>query len=377
MNDEFIPYGRQSIDEDDIEAVVEVLRSDWLTTGPAVERFERALSQYTGGHPVVAVNSGTAALHAAYAASGVGPGTEVVTTPITFAATATAALHLGADVRFADVDDDTLLLDPSKVANTITGRTRAIVPVDYAGQPCDMDAFRQVADDAAVTLIEDAAHAVGARYKDRPVGDLADMTTFSFHPVKTITTAEGGAVIIRKPLYLEPLRRFRNHGLVRDPSQQRSHEGGWHQEIQSLGLNYRMPDVLAALGTSQLSKLDRFVARRHQLVRRYRSALSDVPGLRLIEPRENRQPSWHLFPIRVIERRREVFDRLREVGIGVQVHYLPVHLHPVFRDLGHRPGECPVAEKAYQELLSLPLYPDLSDSLQDHVIEVLLAILES
>lgn len=369
MTGEFIPYGRQSIDEDDIASVVDVLRSDWLTTGPAVDRFEQALSQRGGGHPVVAVNSGTAALHAAYAAAGVGPGTEIVTTPLTFAATATTALHLGADVVFADIDDATLLLDPDKTADAITDRTRAIVPVDYAGQPCDMEAFRALSDETGTVLIEDAAHSIGASYEGRPVGDLADMTIFSFHPVKTITTAEGGAVVARDRQYEGSLRRFRNHGLVREPDLQRNPQGDWHQEIHEIGLNYRMPDVLAALGTSQLEKLERFTQRRSELVRRYREALSGVAGLQLLGVRENCEPAWHLFPVRILhDRRREIFDEMRKGGVGVQVHYLPVHAHPAFQALGHERGAYPVAERAYEELLSLPLYPDLSAAQQDRVI---------
>lgn len=374
MTEGFIPYGRQSVDEDDVAAVVEVLRGDWLTTGPAVDEFEQALSRRTGGHPVVAVNSGTAALHAAYAAAGVGPDTEIVTAPLTFAATATAALHLGANVVFADVDEATLLLDPEKAAAAVTDRTRAIVPVDYAGQPCDMDAFSQIAGSTGSLLIEDAAHSIGATYRGRPVGDLADMTTFSFHPVKTITTGEGGAVVARDRVHEEPLRRFRNHGLVRDPDQQVDPQGDWHQEVHEIGLNYRIPDVLAALGTSQLRKLDRFVLQRRELVERYEKALADVDAVRLIEVRSDCEPSWHLFPVRVPEdRRKSVFDRLRTAGIGVQVHYLPAHLHPGIKNRSSSSRDYPVAEQAYRELLSLPLYPDLTDSQQDRVIEELSA----
>lgn len=376
MGDDFIPYGRQSIDEDDVAAVTEVLRGDWLTTGPAVEEFEDALSSHAGGNPAVAVNSGTAALHAAYAIAGVGPGDDILTTPMTFAATATAALHLGADVVFADVEDDTMLLDPAAAREAMTGRTRAVVPVDYAGQPADMDAFRNLADEHGAQLIEDAAHSIGATYKGRPVGDLADLTTFSFHPVKTVTTAEGGAVVARNADDVEPLRRFRNHGLVRDLDQQRYPQGGWHQEIHRLGLNYRLPDVLAALGTSQLAKLDRFVTRRRDLVARYREALADLDGLRLLKVCDDRTPAWHLFPVRILDgRRRQVFDALHDRGIGVQVHYLPVHLHPLFEDWSYHEGMCPVAEQAYKELLSLPLFPDLTELQQDRVITELRSML--
>lgn len=372
MTDEFIPYGRQSISEEDVAAVVEVLRGDWLTTGPAVDTFEQALSERCGGHPVVAVNSGTAALHAAYVAAGVGPDSEIITTPLTFAATATAALHLGADVVFADVDEGTLLLDSEKAASAVTDRTRAIVPVDYAGQPCDMDAFRALGDETGIALIEDAAHSIGSTYRDRPMGDLADMTTFSFHPVKTVTTAEGGAVVSRDHRYEETLRRFRNHGLVRDPERQRDPQGDWHQEIHRIGLNYRLPDVLAALGTSQLSRLDWFVRRRAELATEYRVRLEGVDGVAPIDVRDDCHPAWHLFPVRISgNRRKQVFDHMHGAGIGVQVHYLPVHLHPVLIDRGYKLGDFPVAEAAYDELLSLPLHPDLSRTQQDRVIEEL------
>lgn len=373
MTDEFIPYGRQSISEQDIDAVVEILRSNWLTTGPAVKDFEHAVSDRVGGHPVVAVSSGTAALHAAYAAAGVGPGTEIITTPLTFAATATAALHLGAEVVFADVDDDTLLLDPAKTAAAVSERTRAIVPVDYAGQPADMDAFREIADEAGAVLIEDASHSLGSTYKRRAVGTLADMTTFSFHPVKTVTTGEGGAVVAADIRFELRLRRFRNHGLVREPDNQRDPHGSWHQEVQQLGLNYRMPDILAALGTSQLAKLDRFAARRSELVDAYRTRLESVHDIRMLTQREDCRPAWHLFPVRVPRRSRKyIFDEMRREKVGVQVHYLPVHLHPIFRDRGHGLGNYPIAEQAYDSLITLPLYPDLSNTKLDTVIELLL-----
>lgn len=368
MGDQTIPYGRHLVEQDDIAAVVDVLRGDWLTTGPAVDAFEDALSNLTGRHPVVAVNSGTAALHAAYAAAGVAPGTNIVTTPMTFAATATAALHLGAEVRFADVHDGTLLIDPDAVAAAVSDRTRVIAAVDYAGQPADMERLRVIAEDVGAVLIEDAAHSIGGRYRDRPVGDSADMTTFSFHPVKTVTTGEGGAVVVRDTRMLEAVRRFRNHGLVRNPADLIApDEGGWHQEVQSLGLNYRMPDILAALGRSQLGKLQRFVNRRSRLVERYQAALEELPDVRLIEVRPDVDAAWHLFPIRILGgRRRTIFDKLRSRGIAVQVHYLPVYRHPLFAGSRHSP--CPVAESAYEELISLPLFAGLSDEEQERVI---------
>jgi UDP-4-amino-4,6-dideoxy-N-acetyl-beta-L-altrosamine transaminase len=369
---EFIPYGRHTIDQADIDAVTTVLQGDWLTTGPAVDDFEHALERVTGA-PTTAVNSGTAALHCAYAAAGLGPETELVTTPMTFVATAAAALHLGATVRFADVSDDTLNLDPQHAEELCGPATRAITAVDFAGHPADLAMLRQVVDRHDALLIEDAAHSLGGSYRGQPVGSIADLTTFSFHPVKTITTAEGGAVASLSQELLEKVQRFRNHGLVREPEKQRyGSEGDWHQEVHRLGLNYRLPDVLAALGRSQLNKLEQFVIRRRELVDRYNELLVEVSGIRLPIRRDDVEPAWHLYPIRILEeRRRHVFDYLRSQAIGVQVHYLPVHRHPVFEDLGYANGSCPVAEKAYEELLSLPLHPQITDSQQDRIVEQL------
>ncbi|PZG14492.1 DegT/DnrJ/EryC1/StrS family aminotransferase [Nonomuraea aridisoli] len=372
-----LPYGRQSIDESDVEAVTGVLRGDWLTTGPAVAAFETELARWTGGVPCVSVTSGTAALHVAYAAAGVRAGDEVVTTPLTFVATAATAALLGAKVVFADVQPDTGNLDPDAAAALVTPRTRVITAVDYAGHPADHDELREVADRAGAVLVDDAAHAIGSTYKDRPVGSLADLTTFSFFPTKTVTTAEGGAVAAADPERFRRAARFRNHGMVREPGEQRfPGEGGWHQEVHTFGLNYRLPDVLCALGISQLRRLERFRARRAELVERYDTLLRDVPGLTLPARRAYVRPSWHLYPVRVRDgRRREVYERMRAAGIGVQVNYLPAYWHPVFEDLGYRRGLCPRAEAYYAEELSLPLFPGLSDAEQDRVAETLAGIL--
>ncbi|MEU0567744.1 aminotransferase class V-fold PLP-dependent enzyme [Nonomuraea sp. NPDC005983] len=372
-----LPYGRQSISEADIEAVAEVLRGDWLTTGPAVEAFEAELSRWCGGVPCVAVTSGTAALHVAYVAAEVGPGDEVVTTPLTFVATAATAALRGARVLFADVQPDTGNIDPKAVESLVTGRTRAVTAVDYAGHPADYDELRAITDRAGALLIADAAHAIGSAYRNRPVGLLADLTTFSFFPTKTVTTAEGGAVAAADPARFARAARFRNHGLVRDPAEQRDPgHGGWHQEVHEFGLNYRLPDVLCALGVSQLRRLGRFRARRAELVARYNTLLAGVPGLTLPTRRPYTEPSWHLYPVRVRDgRRREVYDRMRAAGIGVQVNYLPAYWHPVFQDLGYRRGLCPEAEAYYAEQLSLPLFPDLTDDQQHDVVERLTTIL--
>lgn len=370
-----LPYGHQSIDESDVDAVTAVLRGDWLTTGPEVEAFEAELAQWTDGVGCAVVSSGTAALHVAYATLGLGPGDEVVTAPITFVATAATAMQLGARVVFADVEEDTANLDPAAAAAALTGRTRVVTAVDYAGHPAEYDDLAKVCAAADATLLADAAHAIGSRYRGRAVGSLADLTTFSFYPTKTLTTAEGGAVAVADPILLGKARRFRNHGLVRDPVEQRfPDEGGWHQEVSTLGLNYRLPDVLCALGRSQLRRLSSFVDSRRRLVARYHALLSDVDGIRLPVTRAWVDPAWHLFAVRVLGgRRREVYERLRAAGIGVQVNYLPVYWHPAFADLGYRRGMCPNAEAFYGEQLSLPLFVGLTGAEQDRVVDALRA----
>jgi dTDP-4-amino-4,6-dideoxygalactose transaminase len=373
-----LPYGRHNINEDDIKAVISVLEGDWLTTGPAVDAFESALATQAEVASCVTVSSGTAALHTAYAAMRLGPGDEVVTTPMTFVATASTAVALGARVVFADVEEDTANLDPRAADAAMTSRTRAVAAVDYAGHPAELDTLREVAHAGGALLLEDAAHSVGSTYRGRPVGGLADVTTFSFFPTKNLTSAEGGAVLTNHPDLARQARQFRTVGLIRDPALQRHPElGPWHQEVHEVGLNYRLADVLCALGTSQLTRLATFRSRRAELVARYQLLLSGVPGLRLPVARPHVDPTWHLYAVRILEgRRREVYDRLRSAGIGVQVNYLPVYWHPLFEDLGYRRGQCPVAEDFYAEQLSLPLYPDLTNAEQDRVVEELRRVLE-
>lgn len=374
-----LPYGRQSIDDEDVAAVAAVLRGDWLTTGPTVTAFETALRDYTGASTATAVTSGTAALHVAYFAAGIGPGDEVVTTPLTFVATASCATLLGASVVFADVEEDTGCLDPRAAAAVTTARTKVLAPVDYAGHPADLDALRTVADGVGALIVEDAAHSLGSLYRGRPVGTLAELTTLSFFPTKNLTTAEGGAVLSTDPALGARAARFRSIGLVRDKAEQRyPDEGPWHQEVHELGLNYRLPDVLCALGLSQLARLERFKQCRSRLVHRYDEGLADLPGVRLPGRRADVDPTWHLYPLRVLGgRRREVFDRLRADGVGVQVNYIPVYWHPFFEDLGYARGSCPVAEQYYREQISLPLFVDLSDSDQDRVIDAVRRIVGS
>ena len=368
---EFVPYGRQWIDEDDVQSVVEVLKSDFLTTGPTVRRFEEALERYTGARHAVALNSGTSALHAAYFAAGLEPGDEIVTSPLTFAATANAALFLGARVRFVDVEPDTGNLDPGALPSALTERTRLIVPVDYTGHPADYDPILEFARSHGLRVVADAAHALGARYKGRPVGTLADATELSFHPVKPVTTAEGGAVLTDDPGLAERAATFRSHGIVRDPERMHDNEGPWYYEVQHLGYNYRLTDLQSALGLSQMRKLDAFIARRRAIAARYLQALNDLPQLQLPTVRPDVEPGWHLFVVRVSEanRRRAFFERLRELGLGVQVHYIPVHWHPVYRELGFKRGQFPQAEEFYRRAVSLPIFPRMSDADVDSVIE--------
>lgn len=351
-----IPYGRQSIDDDDIAAVVEVLKGDWLTQGPHVERFEETLAEAVEARHAVAFANGTAALHSAAAAAGLGPGDVVATSPLSFAASATCARYVGATPAFVDIDPATLNLDLDAVPSGAT----AVVPVHYAGLPVDLSELT----DRPRLVIEDAAHAIGARTPDGPVGNCArsDMTMFSFHPVKTITTGEGGAVTTNSDHLAERLRRFRNHGMVKKPE-----EGGWYYEIEELGFNYRMTDIQAALGTSQLAKLRRFVARRNELADRYRQLLAGFPLELPPAAPVGWRHAYHLFPVRVGDRA-AVYDKLRGAGVGVQVHFIPIYRHPLYADLDVDPSDYPNTESAYERLLSLPLYPDLRDDEQNEVV---------
>jgi dTDP-4-amino-4,6-dideoxygalactose transaminase len=381
-----LPYGHQSIDESDIEAVAAILRGDWLTTGPAVAAFEEDLARIAApsvpsvtsvpsvpdGVHAVSVTSGTAALHVAYAALQVGAGDEVVTTPLTFVATASCASVLGATIVFADVCEDTGNLDPQAVSAVMTDRTRVVTGVDYAGHPIDAPALAEIAHRGNAVLLEDAAHSIGGSLDGRPVGSLADVTTFSFFPTKNLTTAEGGAVVTALGEVSRRARAYRGIGLVRDKGALRSaDEGPWHQEVHSFGLNYRLPDLLCALGSSQLLRLAAFKARRDEVTARYNQGLSGIDELHLPVCRPGADPMWHLYPLRIRDgRRRALFEHLRANDVGVQVNYLPVYRHPVYADLGYQQGMCPVAEEYYEQEISLPLFPDLTDADVDRVIEL-------
>ncbi|MGE4556729.1 MAG: UDP-4-amino-4,6-dideoxy-N-acetyl-beta-L-altrosamine transaminase [Desulfovibrionaceae bacterium] len=367
----FLPYGRQQIDEEDIQAVVETLRSDFLTTGPKVGEFEQAVAGYCGAEHAVAVSSGTAALHAAMFALGVGPGDEVVVPPMTFAASANCVLYQGARPVFADVDPGTLLIDPEQAERAVTPKTRAIVGVDYAGQPCDWDALRDIADRHGLALVADGCHALGGEYKGRKVGTLADMTVFSFHPVKHVATGEGGMVVTDDAKLADRLRLFRNHGISTD-YRQREEQSSWFYEQVELGYNYRITDIQCALGVSQMRKLPGSLARRREIVARYGKAFASVENVAPLSVRGDVRHAYHLYVVRLTERvdRAKAFARLREAGIGVNVHYIPVHLHPYYqKHLGTAPGLCPVAEVAYERIISLPMHPGLTDADVDRIVE--------
>ena len=368
-----LPYGHQTIDEDDVEAVVAALRSEWLTTGPAVPAFEKALSEAVATEHAVTVSSGTAALHASMHALEVGPGDEVIVPAMTFAATASAVMFEGATPVFADVDESTLLIDPVSVTSLVGPRTRAIIAVDYAGQPCDYASLREIASARGIALVADACHSLGATYDGRPVGANADMTAFSFHPIKPITTGEGGAVTTSSAELAARVRSFRNHGMSSD-FRQREHVGSWFYEIADLGYNYRLSEMQCALGISQLRKLRVWVERRQAIAARYAASLAQLDAVRPLAIESGRTHAFHLFVVEMEPGcwsvdRAAVFAALRAEGIGVNVHYIPAHLHPLYRRrLGTGPGLCPIAEAAYGRVLTLPVFPAMTDADVDDVV---------
>jgi len=378
IRETMLPYGRQSVSEEDIRLVAEVLRSDWLTTGPVVERFERAFAERVGAAEAVALSSGTAALHAAMFALAVGPGDEVIVPAMTFAATANAVVFQGATPVFADISPDTLLVDPADVERRVTPRTRAIVAVDYAGQPCDYGQLRPLARRRNLALVADAAHSLGGADPPTtgPVGSLADLSAFSLHPVKAITTGEGGMVTTDDVGCAERIRRFRNHGFSRD-YRGREAAGSWQYKMTELGYNYRLTDIQSALGLGQLARLDGWMARRSEISARYDRALAGIEGVRPLAVRSGVRHARHLYVVRIEAGafgldRRAAYKALRRRRIGVGVHYLPVHLHPFYRRrFGTAPGLCPNAEAAYEEILSLPIFPAMSDDDVDDVIRAL------
>ena len=384
-----IPYGRQSISEADIQAVVEVLQSDWLTQGPAVERFEAAVAQYCGARYAVAVSSATAALHIACLAAGLGPGDRMWTSPNTFVASANCGVYCGAEVDFVDIDPHSYNLSVDELQGRLEAAAgegalpKLVIPVHLAGQSCDMARIADLAQKYRFAVIEDASHAIGGRYQQRPIGccSFSDMTVFSFHPVKIITTGEGGMVLTNDPRLHERLVRLRSHGITREPAlMERESDGPWYYQQIELGFNYRMTDLQAALGASQLSRVDAFVARRHALAERYDRLLAGLP---LVLPYQAAQAysAFHLYPVRVDPARtglsrRQVFDALRQAGIGVNVHYIPVHTQPYYRRLGFADGAFPEAESYYAQAISLPMFAALTDEQQDRVVDLLTNVFE-
>lgn len=365
-----IPYGRQVIDEEDITAVVEVLRSDWLTTGPAVEKFEADVCAYTGARYGVAVSSGTAALHATLFALGIEKDDEVIVTPLTFAASVNCILYQGGSPVFVDVDPQTLLLDPVAVEAAVTPRTRAIIAVDYAGHPCDWNALRNIASKYHLALVDDACHALGAEYKGQKIGTLADITVFSFHPVKHITTGEGGMAVTNDNYLAERMRCFRNHGITTTATQ-REKSGAWFYEMTELGFNYRITDFQCALGSSQLKKLDGWLEKRTHIAQTYDKAFAKS----VVQPigrKMDVRHAYHLYVVRV-PNRDLIFKMMRQNGIGANVHYIPVYLHPYYiKRMGTHKGICQNAEKAFQEIITLPLWPELSQDNIEHIKNIIL-----
>ena len=364
----YIPYGKQSIDENDIKAVVDVLKSDFITTGPKIEEFEIKVADYVGAKYAVAIANGTAALHAACFAAGIGEGDEVITTPITFAASANCALYCGATPVFADIDKESYNISSKDIRKKITDRTKAIIAVHFTGQPCEMDEIHKIAEDNNLIVIEDAAHALGADYKGKKIGSISDMTTFSFHPVKHITTGEGGMIVTNDEKLYERLKLFRTHGITREEKYLSRNDGPWYYEQIDLGYNYRITDIQCALGISQMDKLDDFVEKRRMLVERYNNAFEEVSEIVVPKQVEGCNNSYHLYVIQV-ENRLEVFNKLRTAGIGVNVHYVPVYKHPYYQKNGYVDVKCPNAEEYYEHCISLPLYPKLTVKEQDYVIE--------
>lgn len=385
----YIPYGRQNITEDDITAVIEVLRSDWLTQGPMIDRFEQAVANYCGAKYAVAVSNATAALHLACLAIGLGPSDRLWTSPNTFVASANCARYCGADVDFVDIDSQNYNLsvaelDRKLVAAKKSGKLpKVILPVHFAGQSCDMQAIAILAKKYGIQVIEDASHALGGCYQNQKVGscEFSEMAIFSFHPVKMITTGEGGMIVTNNPNLYERLKQLRSHGITKDADQLlKTSPGSWYYEQQRLGFNYRMTDLQAALGISQLHRLESFVQQRRALADRYRESLQSLP---VMLPNDSAyiQSSFHLYVIRLKlelfnRSKPEIFEALRDRGIGVQIHYIPVHTQPYYQQLGFSWGDFPIAEQYYQEAISLPLYPDLTLSEQDVVIQALEEVLQ-
>jgi len=367
----FISYGKQWVDRKDIQEVVKVLKTNRITQGPKIEEFERVIAEYCGVKYAVAVSSGTAALHLAYTTAGIGQGDEVITTPLTFAATANAIIFCGGRPVFADIQEDTLNLDPEEIEKKITKKTKAIVPVDFAGHPCDYDEIRKIAQKYKLLIIEDAAHALGSEYKGQKIGSFSDMTILSFHPVKTITTGEGGMILTNNKDFYEKLKIFRHHGIIKKPE-----KGGWYYEIENPGFNYRLTDFQCALGLSQLRKIDKFIKKRREIVAKYNKEFKNLKEIILPVEKNYVKSAWHIYVIQLCldklkTDRKKIFEELQKAGIGVQVHYLPLHLQPFYqRKFGYKLSDFPITEKYYRQAITLPLFPKITNKDVKKVIKV-------
>jgi perosamine synthetase len=370
---DYIPYGHQFIDDNDIKSVVDVLRSDWLTQGPTVELFERALAHFFGARYAVTLSSGTAALHASYFAAGLQASDEIMTSPITYISTANAARFLGCRIKFIDIEPETANIDASLIDEQVAVNTRAIVPVDFAGQPADLREIKSISREHNLIVIEDACHAIGAEYQGAKVGNVSDLTIFSFHPVKNMTTGEGGAVLTNNRDFYERLLIFRNNGVTRSEEINETY-GPWYYEVGHLGLNYRLTDLQCALGLSQLRKLDSFIRRRREIVSHYDQAFRGVDEVEPLVEKRDRLAAWHIYVIKLNQKRtanarKEVFLKLRRAGIGVQVHYIPVYWQPYYQKLGYAKGLCTVAEAYYESAITLPVFPSMTDEQVEKVVE--------
>lgn len=381
LRDSYLPYGQQWIEEDDIEAVINVLKSDYLTTGPTIACFERKVADYVGAKYAVAFSNGTAALHGACFAAGISEGDEVITTPITFAASANCVRYVGGKVVFADIKEDAYNIDPIEIEKNITPQTKAIIPVHFTGQPVQLDEIHEIARRHNLIVIEDAAHALGAEYKGKKIGALSDMTMFSFHPVKHVTTGEGGVITTNNEHYYKLLLQFRSHGITRDSNSLPENAGPWYYDMLFLGYNYRMTDIQAALGISQMSKLDRFVARRREIASKYDEAFNE--NELIITPKQyiEGNSSWHLYIIqlnlsKINATRKDVFEALVAQNIGVNVHYIPVHTLTYYRELGYEKGSLPKAEQLYETFITLPLFPKMDNCDVTNVINTLKRVIE-
>ncbi|MEW6608428.1 MAG: UDP-4-amino-4,6-dideoxy-N-acetyl-beta-L-altrosamine transaminase [bacterium] len=381
-----IPYGRQWIEDDEIKAVVEVLKSDWVTQGSKVEEFERRITEYCGAKFAVVVSSGTAALHIACLSAGIEKDDEVITSPITFVASSNCVLYCGGRPVFADIEEDTANIASGEIKKRIASKTKAIIPVHFAGHPCDLETIGKIDKEHNLIIIEDACHSLGAEYRSQKlewvkIGSCkhSDMTVFSFHPVKHITTGEGGAVLTNNEDFYEKLLMFRNHGITKEKTRLiNKNEGLWYYEMQELGFNYRITDFQCALGIKQLERVDDFVARRREIADKYNEAFKDMEAIITPCEKENVKSSYHLYVIQLKKglNRKEIFDALREEGIGVQVHYIPVHLQPYYQqNLGYKKGDYPKAEEFYERTLSLPLFPKMSNKEIERVIRIVQKII--